>query len=284
MLVSRRSTLLGLATAGALTLTHRPAQAASLTWKPIRGLAQGRAYAVMGPKRSARRRPIAIFHHGYGGTVEALRTSSATAGQRKVIEALARAGYMVLVSDFGGNQWGNDRNHRYISQLIEAGRQLGGRGGKVVLVGCSMGGAAVLSYAGRYPARVACVIPLIPALDLMDFKQYGPMFVDAAYNGNYKDEVYGRDHNPVIMARTPHRLTPTRPATSQFSAMPIAIWYAKYDAVTKPHFVQTFVGRVRAHYNPRVETHALEGTHTDSVVGTIPMARLTGFAKRHLPV
>lgn len=262
-----------------------PARAGNpIKWVPLKGLNQGAVYMVTGPQMTDRKRPVALFHHGYGATAKILRDSIEGAGERKVIEAFATAGYMVLVSDFGGSLWGNDTNHRHITALIGAGHKNGGRRGKVLLIGASMGGGAALSYAGMYPTRVAGVLGLIPALDLVAVRDVGYTVLDRAYQGGFSNAVHGGAHNPIVMAQTPHLYTPWNLSTSRFSAMPIDLWYATEDTVTRPETVSRFVATVRSRANANIKAHPRPGTHTDAFIGELPVQGLLRFARSVLAV
>lgn len=282
-----RATVVGVPTAAALT-TLSPAIAGrkrrSVTWDLISGLDQGNVFLVRGSRVGTLKRPVALFHHPFGSSAKAMKESPDAPGMRGVIEAFAEAGYLVVVSDFGGSLWGNDLNHRYITNCINIGVKNGGREGKALLIGASMGGGAVLSYAGMYPDRVAAVLGLIPAISLLDLSTFRDGILNASYDGKYVDSVHGPNHSPTVMATTPHTTVPDDTTTSRFSGMPVGIWYATRDATTLPVYTQEFIANIRSRRNPITKIVALDGEHTDAFVGTIPTANLINWAQKFLPV
>ncbi|MDN4160736.1 alpha/beta hydrolase family protein [Nocardioides abyssi] len=219
--------------------------------------------------------PLAIYHHGLGRDTEAVLLRRSTAPIRAHLLAAAMGGYRVVVSDFGGFLWGNECNHRHLDTVIRAHRRAGGAPGPVALIGSSMGGAAVLSYAGTHRRDVACVVALQPALNLAALRRRG-VPVDRAFGGRYSNAVHGPRSSPTVIARDRRSL---------YRGMPIRVWAGSLDHIATPALVRRFEALVRRGRNPQVETTILPGLrHGDELIGAVPSEDLVGFLHRHLPV
>ncbi|MCR6033245.1 alpha/beta fold hydrolase [Nocardioides sp. zg-579] len=218
--------------------------------------------------------PLVVYHHGMGRDTQAILRRRSTAPIRAHLLATALSGYRVVVSDFGGFLWGNPRNHRAIDAVIATHRRTGGAPGRVALIGSSMGGAAVLSYAGTHRREVACVAALQPATDLVALQRQG-VPVDAAFPGGFSNARHGDRANPTAIARDPRSL---------YRGIPIHVWTGTLDHIATPERVRRFATLVRRGPNPRIATTMLRGLpHGDLLVGAVPTEDLQGFLRRHLP-
>lgn len=287
----RRRTLLSSAATGALgvlssstaTATASSAGRTVVAWDFVEGQPQGEVY-LSRPVRSRRRKPaVVIYHHGATGTASGVL---ADPYERRLLDALTGAGYMVLVSDFGGSLWGNGANHRHITDLITVARVHGGRTGPVALLGTSMGGGAVFSYAGVHPHRVACAGGFLPVIDLDDLSTQTPS-VDSAYLPAYADDIHGLRHSPLVMASTERSYGAmtdgTRPG--MFSGVPLKAWYGTEDLVCKPEAVRRFARTIRRHLDPQVRLQALLGAgHALEALDMIETDSVVEFVGTHLPV
>lgn len=250
-------------------------------WTLIEGQPQGLVYALRPPRRSLRKPPVVIYHHGAGGAAQSVLAS---ASEQRILRAIAAAGYLVLVSDFGGNLWGNRANHAHIDDLITLGQAIGGRPGPVALLGLSMGGGATLSFAGTHPEKVACVAGLLPVINLMDLYGLAPDSVVAAYPGGYSDDVQGPRHSPLVMSRRVRRLH-GEATVGVFSGMPIRIWQATRDTTCTTEALKEFVRNVKRHSNARVQVFRLpEQSHTLEALDKVDLRSVLNFVRAHLPV
>lgn len=264
-----------------LIATPARASAAPTEWTLIEGQPQGLVYAMRPPGRSLGKPPVVIYHHGAGGAAQSVLTS---VSEQRILRAVAAAGYLVLVSDFGGNLWGNQTNHAHIDDLITLGQAIGGRPGPVALLGMSMGGGASLSFAGTHREKVACVAGILPVINLMDLYGLAPDSVVAAYPGGYFDDVQGPRHSPLVMSR---RNRPGRgdEMAGMFSDMPIRIWQATRDTTCTPDALKEFVRNVRRRSNPRVQVFRLPGQgHTLEALDKVDLRTVVKFMRAHLPV
>lgn len=240
----------------------------------VRSSAQGLVATIEPTAEALSPLPLVVYHHGLGRDVHAILRRPSTAPIRAHLVATALAGYRVVVSDFGGFLWGNPRNHRAIDAVITRHRRTGGAPGKVALIGSSMGGAAVLSYAGTHRRDVACVAALQPALDLVGLKRQG-VPVDAAFPGGYSNKRHGPRSSPVVIARDPRSL---------YRGKPIHIWSGSLDHIATPQRVRRFATLVRRGRDPRIATTLLPGLpHGDSLIGAVPTTDLLYFLGEHLP-
>jgi pimeloyl-ACP methyl ester carboxylesterase len=107
----------------------------------------------------------------------------------------------VACVDAGGETWGNDTAMSAIDDaytwLTGAG---GGKPGKVVIYGGSMGACNTLNWVKRNPTKVACAIVIIPVTDLNDIHDRSPNGLaaplNAAYSGGYQAARDAATHSP----------------------------------------------------------------------------------------
>lgn len=276
--MTRRSLLLTSATAMMVAGVPASADAYDSGWALLGGQRQGMVYLRQPVQRRGYRPPMAIYHHGATATASFVVSNPP---ERRLLDALVRAGYLVLVSDFGGDQWGNASDHKHIDNLIALGRAHGGRSGPVALLGTSMGGGSILSYAGTHPARVACVTGFVPVIDLADLAESYPTAVNPAFPPAYSDTRHGLRRSPLVMSRTPRT---GEKGTSMFSGVPLSIWYGLADGVCKPEAVEQFARNIERRRDPRVRLHALAGMEHGygalDMAGVRPVVR---FVRDHLP-
>lgn len=216
--------------------------------------------------------PVAVFCHGHGEDAW-LPMQAQRYGQYQFLRAVAEAGYLVISGDFGGNLWGNDTAHAQIGATITyAQGSLGGKAGKVAIIGTSMGGCTALSYGARYPAQVVCIVAVGPACDLtlMDPK-FGT--VDLAYGGAYSDTVHGPDHNPQKMA-----------TLGKYSSMPVRIWYGDTDTVVAPSLITDLKTAIDTNStNPQCAITPVSGGHAESTWNNVPASEMVAFLQTYLP-
>lgn len=210
--------------------------------------------------------PVIIYHHGNGGNGwESMQ--AAVFGQYNNIVALVEAGYLVVSGDYGGSLWGSPYNQNAIDEAIAWAQTIGGRTGKVLMMGTSMGGLAALGFTGRYPAKVSAAIAVIPATNLAA-SAADPLWpnINAAYAGGYSDPIYGLNHSPIVQAQA-----------GLFSTMPIRLWYGTTDTVIPPAYAQAFIAAV----GPTCVATALVGGHAESTSDMVVKAELVDFARTY---
>jgi hypothetical protein len=182
--------------------------------------------------------------------------------------AMASAGIPCVAGDMGGQAWGNDtvlgRIDAAWALLIS---QFGVRSDKLCLLGVSMGGAAVSLYSQRYPAKVACVVGLIPLLDLVAFY--------AANAGGTQGQV-GTAWGVTAPAALPARADN---ATNAHLAenVPLLVGYSSVDATVLPAWVTPYVAKVGG---TALVTDSTFG-HSDQAVGGMPIATVGQFLAAH---
>lgn len=275
--VSRRGLVFGASLSAGAWALPAPSYAGGVRVRRTT-LSQGKVIYLLPPNhRPGKKLPLVIFHHGAGTRAKASLRSPST---NRVLRHLAANGYCVAVSDFGGSLWGNDRNHDYIIKLITATQRDLARGGPVTLVGSSMGGGAVLSFAGRYPGRVRSVVAMQPTLDLRDLSTRG-FRIDKRYSGGYSDRRYGAEHSPVVQAAVRQG---GRRGQRSFDGVPIRLYYGTEDRVITPEVVEEFARRVSRGKKPRLHLRPLANTgHGDVLIRRVPLNDLVGFIKKHHP-
>lgn len=231
--------------------------------------------------------PIAVVHHAHQSSAYQLRFNSP--GMRSVVDYLSMVGYVVVVGDFGAAghnpngfgaaQWGNDDNQQGINSAKNFGVSYGGSSTKkLFLVGLSMGACATLSYAGRYPANVAGVLGILPAIDISAYKNAAAnglpesfrTTIDAAYGGSYSNATDGPTHNPRVMADT------------GVYTMPIQLWWGYEDVYAPYHLVSAFYAAVKsANAGAPITINRVPGLsveHADAPAGDVPKSVIASFA------
>ncbi len=257
--------ILGTAAATAPGLLDGAAHAAVYTL-PLQ-LKQGRVFLLVPTFwRPGMRLPLAVYHHGASSGAQ---TSLKRTGSGRLLRRLCAYGYCVAVSDFGGSLWGNQRNHRFLTDLIVVAQHRLARRGPVTLIGGSMGGGAVLSYAGRFPDLVRSVVALQPVLDLADVRRR--YSVDRHYPGGYSDARYGDRHSPMVQASA---YRGRRKGERTFDRVPIRLYYGPRDRVSPPQTVFEFAERVRAGRRPRLQLRKVPGaSHGDRLIQRVALPR-----------
>jgi len=216
---------------------------------------------LSGPKKRG-----VLYVHGSegvnGGAFEWLKHSERT----KIITALVMAGFTVVSADLGGNYtWGNDTSMSRITAAKNYLHTLGVLPGKIGLIGSSMGALNALNWAAVNPSDVACVVGMIPVIDLTDVHANNrggcAASINTAYTGGYSEGAFGAVHNPSTNAVT------------KFSSFPIQLWYGVSDVIVAPSTVTAFKDAVGA----SCSTYALAGGHAESTYGLIDINSIVSF-------
>ena len=183
-----------------------------------------------------------LYCHGAGGSAQSAISDYGNQGQ--LCDRLTRDGLVGLATDLGGEQtWANDTA---MSRTTDARTYLNGTlgaTGKTVLIGGSMGGAGALVWASRNPTLVACVVVIIPVVDITDIHAnnragLAPL-IDGAYSGGWSQATYGAAHNPLTMARD-----------GAFDGIPILGFYGTTDTLCVPEAAQQFAVASGAEMRP----------------------------------
>lgn len=184
----------------------------------------GEYHAEIAPKFPPPTPLPGILHvHGAGGTgLTALNWYGD--GDPHATNTFTDAGFTSLSPDLGGPQtWGNSNitdkmstARNYLLTLPNV------KPGKIVLYGQSAGGLAALNWAAANPTLVACIVLIVPVVNLTDIKVNNrtgyAALIDAAYGGNYSEAVHGATRNPKTMA-----------AAGKYAGIPILIHYGLSD-------------------------------------------------------
>lgn len=240
--------------------------------------------------------PTMIMHHGHNASADSFLDGVGSAANLRIAEYFAQKGYIVSVGDFraagqppgGGAQWGNDDNQAGVADAWTFAIKNGASSTKKpVLLGISMGACVMLGYAGRFPTSASGVIGIVPAIDILVYKNgstNGPFDTDgvtpytfaatinAAYGGAYSDGTYGAQHNPKYMAFAGHA----------FDTMPIQLWYGDADTFAGKKMIEPFVNKVKQQ-NPSapIQFNRIPGrgiTHFTGVENT-PLTSIVAFAQ-----
>jgi pimeloyl-ACP methyl ester carboxylesterase len=145
-----------------------------------------------------------IYLHGATGTCRQMVDGVGQAGVKKVLLAVAQAGYPILgVST--GDAWGNDTAMtRMDAAKTYLQSTVGAKAGAVGLIGGSMGGCNVLNWAKRNLASTACAVGLVPVSDITDIHTNNRASlatnIDGAYSGGWSEATYGAARNPATFA------------------------------------------------------------------------------------
>ena len=155
--------------------TNSPAQIKS-TGLPSNGVFRfGRheGYLLMPPNyRADRKYPLIIHFHGRGGNhiKSNLMTDSFSLFRQK---ALAR-GYIMVTPGYGSDCWMNASAEDITLKCLEYVKErLSIDDSRVYILGCSMGGGAALTFAGRHPDNVEAVCDMFGVSDFERFYRAG---------------------------------------------------------------------------------------------------------------
>ena len=189
-------------------------------------------------------------------------------GQYPLFDAL-RKNFCVASGDFGGDTWGNKSAMNDVLAVKGWMQTMGARPGKVALVGISMGTLTSLNFAHMYPEQVACVVDILPAINLADFANNNRSGYsaesNAVYPGGYSDAVYGSIFNPYYYASS---LT-----------IPVKLFYSTADTVALPTYVTGFAANC-----PTASATVVSSTlnHSEAAVGAAPLNSILSFISKHV--
>lgn len=202
-------------------------------------------------------RPGVVFCHGALESALSIPNPN-LAGQYPLLNALSSQ-FCVGIGDFSGNAWGNSTAQSNVSSMITWMQSMGAKTGKVALVGVSMGTTTALNYAKANPSKVACVVSILPAVNVNDFAANNrdglASTVNAAYGGTYNDSTMGATYNPYVYAST-------------FPSVPVALYYSTADSVALPTYVTSFLSACPTAIGKAVSTTL---DHSEAAVAAAPI-------------
>jgi dienelactone hydrolase len=106
---------------------------------------------------------------------------------------------------------------------------------KAVIYGGSMGTTAAMNYARRFPARVACVVAVLPVMDVEDVRANNRSNlaapIEAAYGGLAGWNAARPTHNPIEFA-------------ASLAGVPMLLCYSTNDPIALAGFVASFAAAV----------------------------------------
>ncbi len=173
-----------------------------------------------------------------------------------------QCGLIGVSADIGGSStWGNatlksrlDAMYSYTQGLSRV------KKGKVILVGQSMGGLAMLNWARANKSKVAAVVGVIPVTNMNSAIANGYSApVAAAYGGAYSDASYGAQYNPRVFA-------------ADLAGIPGQLWVGATDQIANT----TDAGAVVAAASS-IKMMTIAGAHAESTLGNIDLAEMARF-------
>jgi dienelactone hydrolase len=210
-----------------------------------------------------------IICHGFIGDLVATPSAVGLAFEYSIGVPLfnhLREQFAYAEGDFSNDAWGNDTaiaNVETMRSWMQS--SMGAKSGKVALVGISMGGLTALNYAMAHPENVACVVGLIPAVNLQALlsNPAGTDSINAAYGGTYDDSRDGPMHNPVVYA-------------SDFPNVPVHLYYSTADTGVLPQYAEQFIANC-----PTAQGTAVSTTldHSNAAVAAADMNDIVKFIR-----
>lgn len=218
-------------------------------------------YAVMQPIGQPSKRRAVIYCHPSGSDHTIAFDHNYYA---KVAEALAAAGYLVMVPDLGTAAqpaWNNDHSQQALTDAISfIDTNYLAAVDKVHLMGTSMGGGTSLIWAANNPSRVASVSTFIGAIDLEyvhDRPGGDPSVINTAYGSEAAYLAAEPTHNAVKR-------------TADLQGLPIKLWYSTDDVFTPASIVTDFASAVSAEtVNLGAVGHSAQSVDLDELVAWV---------------
>jgi pimeloyl-ACP methyl ester carboxylesterase len=174
--------------------------------------------ASWNPRVYANARPL-IFCHSAGMTGGEMVGYGQLPAVAPLVSDLIDLGFPAVAPTLGV-EWGNATSMARITDALAWLRARNGTTAPAVLVGASMGACAAVTWAAANPTDVACIVGLIPAIDLQAIR-----VADTGGLRSSIDTAYGIAY-PAAMA------VGTNPVTLSVPGVPIGLWTASNDAVS----------------------------------------------------
>lgn len=174
---------------------------------------------VYEPHWRVARSPVIYCH---GGSADATQAAGVgLAGIPAILQAITSHLFSPVAPTLGTAHWGNPAALARVSDAADWATENRAATGPAVLIGVSMGATAALNYAADNPNDIACVIGIIPAVDLEALRVADPSGaragIDTAYSVTYPDPL-PEGSNPAER-------------TSELD-LPIQLWTASDDVTS----------------------------------------------------
>lgn len=198
----------------------------------------GEAALQIYPKQlPASPRPGVLYIHGAGS--DATYCISPVGNQNALTKLVAEAGYVGLSADLGGPAtWGNSiMKVRTDSAYTHLQTMPGVAPGEVALISASMGGLGAINWAAANTNKVACIIAVIPVINLTDIfvsnRSGCAPSINGAYANRYTEAEFGAAFNPQTIANG-----------TVLDDIPILIFYGLTDTLCLPAEVTAFAAKL----------------------------------------
>lgn len=166
-------------------------------------------------------KPLLMYSMGSGSTWETMFNLDLV---NPAIRTALAAGCAVVVSPFGGDQFGNATARNLMTNAFDYCRANVGVGPKAILAGFSMGSLNALNWAGNNPTKTKSIWVAGPLCDIESFiTSGGKSAMDAAYGATWTEAAFGATSNPKTMA-----------TAGKYNGIPIKIMYSSNDPVLAP--------------------------------------------------
>lgn len=200
-----------------------------------------------------------LYAHGAGGKADAWSVHGS--GEQMLLNMLSKRYYVYSDDWAGGLAWGNDNA---VADMNTANTLLSIGGASLlprIVCGASMGGLQSIRYAARYPAQVAGLCLVIPALNIQELRDFVPS------SRADQDTAWGIVYPTAI----PTNGNPTTTMLTLASMIQCPVWVgsAPNDTLVYWASAQAFVNAVNANaYPAAVATLYDAGTagHSDATV------------------
>lgn len=227
----------------------------------------GEMDAVISPDEYCGGSYACILVHGVESTGGALDWMTASPYRWPIVRTVVdQCGLYTISADMGGSAtWGNstllsrmDEAFAYTQTFNQV------KKGKVILIGQSMGGLAMLNWAKANLGKVAAMVGVIPVTNMNSaiadaFRSQ----INAAYGGSYSDAAHGANHNPQIFA-------------SALAGIPGQLWVGRTDVIARLDDANVIASGA-----PSIQVMELNGAHDESTLGLIDLAEMERFLNAH---
>ncbi|HHA2804366.1 TPA: hypothetical protein ACOFB9_000721 [Stenotrophomonas maltophilia] len=225
----------------------------------------GETDAVISPDEYCGGSYACILVHGVEAAGGAIDWMTASPYRWPIVRTVVdQCGLYTISADMGGSStWGNsillsrmDEAFAYTQTFSQV------KKGKVILVGQSMGGLAMLNWARANKSKVAAVVGVIPVTNMNSAIANGlSTQVAAAYGGSYTDAAYGAQYNPRVYAAT-------------LAGIPGQLWVGATDLIantTDAGAVATAAGTI--------QMITIPGAHAETTLSGIDLDVMAAFVR-----
>lgn len=172
----------------------------------------------------------------------------------------------------GPTTWGNQASIDAFNVGVAKLEAAGAAPGKVAIVAASMGAAVAFNWAARNPSKVACLVAIIPVVNLTDIVSnnrmgWAPM-VSAAY-GSWSEAARGPAFNPATQA-----------ANGLLAGIPMLLFYGTADAGCVPAQTMAFASNV----GPSAQLVPMPFTHEVAAYNAVDHDMVVDFITSHTEV